>query len=154
MCGFYKFLFLLSVIFSSSLKAMEGTEFLKSFKLGSDDYTIEMRDGIYVYLKFGYVEYFYTEQAPESVALQQDNLTVMQVVDYKNKLCPYGYYIIEHRGRYPMMSEFLSTCVKPEYDAVFIDAERALHIEVKSGHAVSVANVLYKNGKVVKSMVE
>lgn len=144
-----KVLFASSLFFCSAASVAEEVDFLKEFKMGNIKYKVEERDGFFAYLQYGFAEYFFTDKTPVSIYQARDDLSLLRVVDYKNKTCAYGYYIIEHSSDYPMVSEYLPTCGEHKNDSVYFDNSGTLHIESKSVKPVKVVNISYNNGKII-----
>ncbi len=134
------------LVFAVGLKSEENDQFLKSFKIGLDNYTVFKKGELYAYLVPGNGVKFYTAEIPVSIVFQNKNVTVLRVTVPDSQHCAYGYHIIEHQGDSSMISVFLPTCVNPEEDFVYVDEQGELHINVKSEHAESIKSVFYKNG--------
>lgn len=143
----YIFLLLLSFATPFNLGACEDFEYLTSFKIGSNSYSVKMDGDSYASIVGKDKSRFYLSGVPVSIAYQDNGVLVLRSVIPISRHCAYGYHIVSSQGDYLMASGFIPTCVNPEDDKVFKDDNGVVHIEVMSELAESVKSVSYKDGK-------
>lgn len=137
----------LSFGISFDLGACEDLEYLTSFKIGSNTYSIKMDGDSYAKIVGVHDFRLHLKGVPISIAYQDKSVLVLRSSMPDSRHCAYGYHIVSSQGDYLMVSGFIPTCVNPEEDEVFRDEHGAVHIEVKSELAESIKSVLYQHGK-------